>query len=192
MCTVKDVTLDATADDLLQLLASSCCCLSQGVMIIDTGSHSSSHATAASGTTGTIVCSNAAFEQLMGYSQAELSGSSWNKLCGPATDPSHIAKIEHALHAGEALELRLQMYRKDGISFWNEIRMAPIPNDCQAVTSAGAIGACSSSSRCGRPTRFVVLHRDITVGQALRQELAEQVRRMETEPPLLHLHCRIT
>ncbi len=73
-----------------------------------------------------IVFCNQAFEQLTGYTQAEIVGRNCRFLQGERTDPATVAEIRRALDAREDVHLELVNYRKDGSAFWNALFISPV------------------------------------------------------------------
>jgi diguanylate cyclase (GGDEF)-like protein/PAS domain S-box-containing protein len=76
-----------------------------------------------------LVYVNPAFERLSGYSAQETIGRNCRFLQGPDTDPGAVAEIREALIEGTAVTTTLRNYRRDGSPFWNEIRLAPVPDE---------------------------------------------------------------
>ena len=73
-----------------------------------------------------IIAANAAFQQLTGYSEAELLGRNCRFLQGAQTDVATLARLSRAIRAGEPVEAELLNYRKDGTAFWNALFISPI------------------------------------------------------------------
>jgi diguanylate cyclase (GGDEF)-like protein/PAS domain S-box-containing protein len=73
-----------------------------------------------------IAYANAAFTSLTGYTQAEVVGRDFSFLQGKKTDAHVIADIRAALAAGTGIRREILNYRKDGIAFWNDLRIDPI------------------------------------------------------------------
>ncbi|MDP2371982.1 EAL domain-containing protein [Rhodoferax sp.] len=69
---------------------------------------------------------NEAFEQLTGYSRAELIGKSCSVLQGPKTDGQVIQDIRDCLSTLRPFNGELLNYRKDGSTFWNAVSITPI------------------------------------------------------------------
>jgi diguanylate cyclase (GGDEF)-like protein/PAS domain S-box-containing protein len=76
-----------------------------------------------------LVYVNPAFERLCGYSAEEAIGRNCRFLQGPDTDQSAVAEIRQALDLGRSVTTTLLNYRRDGTTFWNEVRLAPVPGD---------------------------------------------------------------
>jgi PAS domain S-box-containing protein len=73
-----------------------------------------------------IVFVNDAFCRLSGYERTEILGQNCRFLQGPDTDPAVVARIRKAVQAGEAVQVDILNYRKDGTKFWNRLLMAPV------------------------------------------------------------------
>jgi PAS domain S-box-containing protein len=80
-----------------------------------------------------IVFANEAFQMLTGYSRKEIIGFNCRFLQGPATDLSQVDRVRSAIAAGNAVDIDLLNYRKDGTTFWNALYLSPVRNDEGAV-----------------------------------------------------------
>jgi len=69
---------------------------------------------------------NAAFERLTGYSADEVVGHNCRFLQGPGTDPATMAAIRLAMAQGVDFSGEILNYRKDGTFFWNDLRISPV------------------------------------------------------------------
>ncbi|MBE2266883.1 MAG: PAS domain S-box protein [Anaerolinea sp.] len=81
-----------------------------------------------------IVYVSAAFEQLTGYSAAEVIGRNCRFLQGTDRDQEGYAVIAQAIRAGQSCIVELRNYRKDGTMCWNRVRIAPIRNRAGVIT----------------------------------------------------------
>lgn len=77
---------------------------------------------------------NPALSRITGYAKEELLGRNMRILQGPDTDPAALREIVNALKNGRNCEVVLKNYRKDGTSFWNELRVSPVRNEQGALT----------------------------------------------------------
>lgn len=77
---------------------------------------------------------NPALARMTGYSQGELLKGGMEILQGPGTDPASVARIRRALASGEACEVTLLNYRKNGEAFWNELMISPVPDEDGIIT----------------------------------------------------------
>lgn len=81
-----------------------------------------------------VVEVNPAFERITGYSPAEVVGRNCRFLQGSGTDPAMVAQIRDAIGQRSEITVTLLNYRRDGMPFWNEVFLRPIPADDGAVT----------------------------------------------------------
>jgi PAS domain S-box-containing protein len=73
-----------------------------------------------------LVFANDAFLSMTGYRRDELTGRDCRLLQGPLSDTVAVKKISVALSAGRPVDVDMVNYRKDGSTFWNDIRIAPV------------------------------------------------------------------
>jgi len=73
-----------------------------------------------------IVLANQAFLDLTGYGADEVVGRNCRFLQGPETSSVAIAKLGAAVAEGEACDVEILNYRKDGSAFWNQLHLSPI------------------------------------------------------------------
>jgi PAS domain S-box-containing protein len=76
-----------------------------------------------------IVFANEAFQSPTGYDRLEIVGRNCRFLQGPDTDQSQVTRVKNAISAGEAIDVDLLNYRKDGTTFWNALYLSPVRND---------------------------------------------------------------
>ncbi len=81
-----------------------------------------------------LVYCNAAFERLTGYASPEVIGRNMRFLQGPGTKPEERAALRAAIAAGQACRVVIRNYRKDGSTFWAEVRVTPVRDAAGAVT----------------------------------------------------------
>ena len=87
-----------------------------------------------------IVYVNPAFEQITGYASGEVFGRNPALLhSDDGEQQGVIALREAAEHKREAAVL-VRNYRKDGSMFWNELRVAPVPDESGSVTHFVGVG----------------------------------------------------
>ena len=102
-----------------------------------------------------IIYANPAFERLTGYTAEEAVGKNCRFLQGPHTDPAAVATLREAVGNQEECNVVLLNYRKDGAIFWNDLTIAPVPDEA------------------GRVTHFVGIQNDVTE----RKQAEEDLRR---------------
>jgi PAS domain S-box-containing protein len=73
-----------------------------------------------------IVFCNVAFQELTGYTRDEIIGRNCRFLQGPETDPSTVTQLRESIAAGQAIDVDLLNYRKDGTTFWNALYLSPV------------------------------------------------------------------
>lgn len=82
----------------------------------------------------TIVWVNDAFTRTTGYSFAEAVGSDPRMLHGPDTDLTEARRLGDAIRALRPATATLLNYRKDGVPFWNQVSISPVPDADGVVT----------------------------------------------------------
>lgn len=80
-----------------------------------------------------IVAVNHAFEQLSGYSEAEMVGHNCRILSGSGTSPASRAILRNAIKAGAPAFVTLVNYRKNGEPFHNAVMVAPVYDESGAL-----------------------------------------------------------
>lgn len=81
-----------------------------------------------------LVYVNEAFEQITGWTAAQVLGSSARLLQGPLTDPAEILAMSRALGAGRDHVALLRNYCSDGRTWWNELRLSPVRDEARVLT----------------------------------------------------------
>lgn len=76
-----------------------------------------------------IIFTNITFEQMTGYSRAEVMGRNCRFLQGKETDREAKDKIRTAIARKEEAIVTLKNYRKDGSEFWNRLFIKPVEID---------------------------------------------------------------
>lgn len=74
-----------------------------------------------------IVYVNDAVQTMTGYRPEEILGQTPRIFQGPDTDQEALNRIRRALERREPIKEVLVNYCKDGVPFWNEIEISPIP-----------------------------------------------------------------
>ena len=76
-----------------------------------------------------IVYANKAFEDMCGYPKEEIVGRNCRFLQGKDRDQPEIDRLRQAIKKGEAIEITLRNYRKDGELFYNRLDIKPLLDD---------------------------------------------------------------
>ncbi len=108
-----------------------------------------------------IVYVNKAFENMTGYSMAEVKGKTPRLLQGKDTDPKVKKKIYAAIKNRKAIKTTLLNYTKSNQPYWVEINIVPLKNNL------------------GEVTHFVGLQRDITKQKEYLQRLENTNKSLE-------------
>ena len=138
----------ASAENLM--LAQAMAVVSEGVFITDPHQHDCP-----------IVYANSAFYRITGYKPAEAIGKNWRWLCGTATEPQAIEKIEQAIAQNTEVQVTLINYRANAQSFWCEMKISPVfsatgnllyfvsilTDISDRITTAAALGESESTLR---------------------------------------------
>lgn len=81
-----------------------------------------------------LIYVNRPFEQLSGFSAEEVIGRNCRFLQGPETDPEAVSQLHEAVKNGTECRVVLKNYRKDGATFWNELRVSPVRDHLNRLT----------------------------------------------------------
>ena len=81
-----------------------------------------------------LVYANAAFLRLTGYTEEEVLGRNCRFLQGRDTDRNQMQPIRRRILAGRDVHAVLLNYRRDGSSFWNEVRISAVRNALGEIT----------------------------------------------------------
>ena len=76
-----------------------------------------------------IVLANKAFLDLTGYAAEEIIGRNCRFLQGPRSSRAAIDEIRAALADERDVDVEILNYRKDGSTFWNQLRLSPVHGD---------------------------------------------------------------
>jgi PAS domain S-box-containing protein len=113
-----------------------------------------------------IVYCNDAFLSLTGYDKEEIIGKNCRFLQGSDTDRRKVTELKRSIDAAKDSSVTLLNFRKDGQSFWNDLRVSPVFDDK------------------GELTHFIGFQNDIT--QRLEQERIELLtQKLENEINLM-------
>jgi diguanylate cyclase (GGDEF)-like protein/PAS domain S-box-containing protein len=115
-----------------------------------------------------MVYVNTAFEQMTGYTSAEVLGLNCRLLQSEQTDPAVVRALSLAIRRGEEHHCVLRNHRKDGSAWWNELHLSPV------------------RSESGQLTHYLGYQHDVTA----RVEAEEALARQATEDSLTGLANR--
>ncbi|WP_375739671.1 EAL domain-containing protein [Pseudomonas boanensis] len=101
-----------------------------------------------------IIYVNPAFERITGYSAGEALGRNCRFLQGTDHSQPGVAEIRKSLKHKREVHVVLRNFRKDGTPFWNDLYIAPVPDER------------------GRITHFIGVQNDISEQKRVESELA--------------------
>ena len=81
-----------------------------------------------------IIYVNKAFEDITGYSKAEMLGRNCRVLQGEDHNQEELFRISAAIKESKSCSVKLRNYKKDGTMFWNELKISPIKNSQEITT----------------------------------------------------------
>ena len=125
---------------------------------------------------------NTAFLRMVGYPATEVLGRNCRFLQGPETDSGSVDEIRWALGHKTSCQVVLRNYRKDGSSFWNEVKLFPIPDAAGSVGQIIGIQRDVTDRVRGRELSDPLgqLQEKLTRDQAMVRTISENVAPMET------------
>ena len=144
-----DVTERKNAEEALRVRDRAIEAMTQGLVIID-----------AQDAEMPIVYVNHAFEELTGYTSAELHGRHPHVLDGPETSVETIEAVKAALAERRPFDGEIVTYRKDGTHFVSSLRISPVADEGGTVT------------------HFISIHGDESLQRQLEDRLL-QAQKME-------------
>lgn len=123
-----------------------------------------------------VVYVNPAFERITGYSAAEAMGRNCRFLQGADREQAGIAEIRHALSEKREVHVVLRNFRKDGTPFWNDLYIAPVPNEHGEITHfIGVQNDISEQKRVESELAYNASH-DVLTGLPNRSLLEDRLR----------------
>ncbi len=108
-----------------------------------------------------LIYVNDGFVEMTGYPETEAVGRNCRFLQGDETEEEPVAQMREAIENRESTSVELKNYRKDGTLFWNQVTIAPIPDDREI-------------------TYYVGFQQDITKRKQFEEQLQEQRDTLET------------
>ncbi|AOE83179.1 EAL domain-containing protein [Pseudomonas sp. TCU-HL1] len=123
-----------------------------------------------------IIYVNPAFERITGYSAGEALGRNCRFLQGNDREQPGIAAIRHALAEKREVHVVLRNFRKDGTPFWNNLYIAPVPNEHGQITHfIGVQNDISEQKRVESELAYNASH-DVLTGLPNRTLLEDRLR----------------
>ncbi|MDE3735827.1 EAL domain-containing protein [Pseudomonas resinovorans] len=123
-----------------------------------------------------VVYVNPAFERITGYSAHEAMGRNCRFLQGADREQPGIAEIRHALTEKREVHVVLRNFRKDGTPFWNDLYIAPVPNEQGEITHfIGVQNDISEQKRVESELAYNASH-DVLTGLPNRSLLEDRLR----------------
>ncbi len=146
---LRDLFSLRRANDQIALKDTAMACVASGVTISD--ARDPEHP---------LIYVNRGFEEITGFSAGEVLGRNCRFLQGGDRDQEDLNRLRRALALGQACQVRLRNYRKDGGLFWNELHISPVRNER------------------GDLTHFVGIQIDVTERVRAREQLerSEQIK----------------
>ncbi|MEO1052061.1 MAG: PAS domain S-box protein [Bacteroidota bacterium] len=111
-------------------------------------------------TNNPIIFVNDTFKQVTGYDKHEVIGKNFNLLFGELSDPEIVKKIRSAVEEVHSLKTELICYKKNGDTFWNSMRIAPVLDKGELIN-------------------FVCYNRDITESKNAEEEVRKTKERLQ-------------
>lgn len=119
----RDITAQKEADKQLRLLKRSLEASYNGALVCDALAEDQP-----------IIYVNPAFERITGYSAAEVIGRNCRFLQGSEHAQAGITEIRQGLAEKRDTHVVLRNFRKDGTPFWNDLYIAPVPDEEGNIT----------------------------------------------------------
>jgi diguanylate cyclase (GGDEF)-like protein/PAS domain S-box-containing protein len=123
-----------------------------------------------------IVYANGAFEEITGYSAAEIIGRNCRVLQGDDKAQPGIEAVRGALCEQREARVLLRNYRKDGALFWNDFHVAPVSDENGVLSHfVGVISDVSERQRYEEQLAYRATHDELT-GLPNRQLLEDRLQ----------------
>lgn len=123
-----------------------------------------------------IIYVNPAFERITGYTAGEALGRNCRFLQGSDREQPGIAEIRHAISEKREVHVVLRNFRKDGTPFWNDLYIAPVPDENGEITHfIGVQNDISEQKRVESELAYNASH-DVLTGLPNRSLLEDRLR----------------
>jgi diguanylate cyclase (GGDEF)-like protein/PAS domain S-box-containing protein len=113
-----------------------------------------------------IVYVNPAFTRMTGWPLVDILGKPTRFLRGPETDVKVIEEFWNTLRMGQPAHARVVSYARSGMSFWCEMRAAPLRDQHGEITHYVAIARDVSHEMCRLDDLETLVERDTLTGIA--------------------------
>lgn len=143
LLSLRDITRRKRQEEQLRLLKRGLEVSIDGVVIVD-----------AMQTDLPIIYANAAFSRLTGYPEEEIIGRNCRFLQGSDHEQPGLNEVRDAIAERRDVQVVVRNYRKNGSMFWNELYIAPVPDEEGVVR------------------HFIGVQNDLTEQKQYEQELA--------------------
>ena len=124
MALVKDVSEKKEIEKNLMLRSQALESAKNGIIITDAQKHDNP-----------VIYFNEAFQNLTGYSDAEILNHNCRFLQGKDRNQKPLNHLRKAIKNGESCQATIRNYKKDGSMFWNDLYVFPITNTKGTVTN---------------------------------------------------------
>ena len=118
LLTLRDVTDRHHTESALRLRQRAIDASLNGIMIVDMDAADCP-----------LVYVNPTFERITGYAAVDVLGRNPRFLQGPESDQPGLAPLRRALAQRREVRTLLRNYRRDGSLFWNDVYLAPVPDE---------------------------------------------------------------
>lgn len=126
-----------------------------------------------------LVYVNPGFEQMTGYSAAEVMGENCRFLQGPEPNQPELDRLRAAIKEGKDCTVVLRNYRKDGSLFWNELQLSPVYNGQNQLTHFIGIQTDISDRKKVEEQLTHQAYHDPLTGLANRSLLIERLQKAD-------------
>ncbi|MBD2313598.1 PAS domain S-box protein [Desertifilum sp. FACHB-1129] len=151
VCVCRDITERKQTEERLVLRDRAIAASNNGIIISD-----------ATHPNNPVIYVNKAFENMTGYTQADVLGKNCRFLQGKDKKQPSLEILRNAIRQGTACTVTLRNYRKDGSYFWNELSLSPIYDSL------------------GKLTHFIGIQSDITERKQAEEDLQFTTSRLST------------
>jgi diguanylate cyclase (GGDEF)-like protein/PAS domain S-box-containing protein len=122
-----------------------------------------------------LIYANASFEQITGYSIAEIYGQNCRFLQGPDKNQPGLTSLRQAILEQRETRAVLRNFRKDGTPFWNELYLSPIRNHDGTLTHYLGIQNDITSRVEMKEKLAHLAHHDLLTGLPNRAMLMQRI-----------------